>query len=104
MGHIRAGRMEEATRGSGEWAFVDPGFSSDAKSCGLVGEGGTPSQLTFAQLKAELVALVKTRGRPLNLVLEASVICRIRTERESGRSVHRTAQQTVTLLVCRPRL
>jgi hypothetical protein len=71
MSRIRAGQIAEADLSSGAWAFVDPGFSRNAKSCGLVDADGEPSRLTFAQLEAELVALVRRAGGPLNLVIEA---------------------------------
>lgn len=68
---IRAGLVTEATPESGEWAFVDPGFSSKARSCGLLGSSGEPSRLTFAQLQAALVSLVRLEGQALNLAIEA---------------------------------
>jgi len=71
MSHIRAGRVEEAIHSSGEWAFIDPGFSRNAKSCGFLVEDGHPVPLTFADLQARLIALASVDGHPLNLVLEA---------------------------------
>jgi hypothetical protein len=71
MSRIRAGQIAEARLSSGAWAFIDPGFARDAKSCGLVDADGEPSRLTFAQLEAELVALVRKPGGPLNLLIEA---------------------------------
>ena len=71
MSPIRAARTEDATRSSGEWVFVDPGFSRNSKSCGLLAGDGEPSQLTFAQLQRSLVALATSGGGPLNVVIEA---------------------------------
>lgn len=68
---VRAGHITEATPESGEWVFVDPGFSSKAKSCGLLTPNSEPIQITFAQLQAELVSLVTTGEQPLNLAIEA---------------------------------
>jgi hypothetical protein len=71
MTTIRAGQVKEAVPSSGEWLFVDIGFSSRSKSCGLLGEQGDPHDVTFAQARSYLSDLANTQGRPLNLVLEA---------------------------------
>jgi hypothetical protein len=71
MSVIRSGLIEEAVRSSGEWIFVDVGFSSKAKSCCYLKDEGDPTLLTFGDMKENLTSLAKTRGRPLNLVLEA---------------------------------
>ena len=85
---VRAGRIEEATRSSGEWVFVDVGFSSKSKSCGLLSELGDPMNLTFAQLQSRLVTLVKAPGRPLNIVLEAPLsVAFNKSGNPAGRSI-----------------
>ena len=71
MEEIRAGQINEADRLSGEWLFVDIGFSSKARSCGLLGEQGQPLEFTFSQIQAHLVEKSEIAGRPLNIVLEA---------------------------------
>lgn len=68
---IRAGTIEECHPSAGDWAFVDPGFSAKAKSCGLLVQSGQPELLTFGELSARLAALVATGDVPLNLVIEA---------------------------------
>lgn len=71
MTAIRAGRIEEAVRSSGEWIFVDVGFSSGAKSCGLLEGDGKPTALTFRDMQARLLSLASSEGHPLNMVIEA---------------------------------
>jgi hypothetical protein len=70
---IRAGRAYfEINRGSGDWLFVDIGFSKSDRTCGVLRPDGTSDVVTFGCLKK----LVKGEARchvskPLNLVLEA---------------------------------
>jgi len=72
---IRAGLISEVRRASGEWIFVDVGFAQDTrKSCGLLeslDRAATPALLTFADLKARLVKIVRAGDTPVNLVIEA---------------------------------
>lgn len=68
---LRAGRVDEIQRGSGEWLFVDLGFSRDAASCGLLHDDGTPEQLTFGAALQRVVGATSRPGGPLNLVIEA---------------------------------
>ena len=39
---IRAGTMDELERDSGDWLFVDIGFSSKKETCGILKHGGNP--------------------------------------------------------------
>lgn len=71
MTSIRAGRIEEAVPSSGEWLFVDLGFSSKSRTCGGLGEQGFSQEMTFTQAMSAISDLAKLHGRPLNLVLEA---------------------------------
>ena len=71
MTYIRAGRTNEATPDSGEWVFVDVGFSKESSSCGVLSGEGDPEQLTFSETKNHLVERATASTEPLNLVLEA---------------------------------
>lgn len=68
---IRAGRLDDLRQDSGLWVFVDIGFSREGKTGGLLVHDGVPRELTFAQLRSELVALATSGPTPMNLVLEA---------------------------------
>ena len=69
---IRAGTVNEIDRHNGEWLFVDLGFSSKTKSCGVLKGEGQPYNVTFG----ELARLAKHEAQmnvpsPLNLMIEA---------------------------------
>jgi hypothetical protein len=71
MSNIRAGTVAEANRLSGEWVFVDLGFASKKRTCGLLVGAGDSQELTFAQLVAKITSISGASKAPLNLVLEA---------------------------------
>ena len=71
MSNIRAARMEEAVRASGDWYFVDIGFSRSSKTCGLLEGDGEPQLLTFAALQSRMIAIAGTVSPPANIVIEA---------------------------------
>jgi len=88
MTNIRAGQTDEATCSTGEWLFVDVGFSSKSRSCALLSGEGEPIELTFSQTKAHLVELAAASTRPLNIVLEAPLsVAFAQTGNPVGRSV-----------------
>lgn len=88
MKEIRAGRIGEATRSSGDWLFVDVGFASRSRSCGLLSGEGEPIELTFSQAKAHLVDQAALAGPPLNIVLEAPLsVAFAPTGNPAGRSI-----------------
>lgn len=68
---LHAGRVEDIHEQSGQWAFVDIGFSRIGKTGGLLVHDGEPDALTFNDLRNALVSLGRQRSGPLNLVLEA---------------------------------
>jgi hypothetical protein len=87
---IRAGLPNEATPHSGDWAFVDPGFASRSRSCGLLLSTGTPVNLTFGELRDRLQAIVCKDGEPLNLVLEAPLsVAFAQSGNPTGRAIER---------------
>ncbi|MEO8048483.1 MAG: hypothetical protein ABI684_14465 [Nitrospirota bacterium] len=71
MSTIRAATLAEITRASAEWVFVDLGFASEDKSCGLLVGDGEARALSFSQLQAEIASICNTSLAPLNLLLEA---------------------------------
>jgi hypothetical protein len=94
MSKIRAGLMSEATPQSGDWVFVDPGFSARSRSCGLLEPGGLPELLTFGDLKSRLVAIGCVKSVPLNLVLEAPLSVSFGPDGPAGRSIERRNGQS----------
>lgn len=92
---IRAGLPSEANRDSGEWIFIDLGFAQAAKSCGLLVGDGKPKEVSFSQLKVEILDIVATEGKPLNLLIEAPLSVTFNTKgNPTGRSIERRGSQT----------
>lgn len=89
MIQIRAGRVEEVTHSSGEWLFIDVGFSSVKKTCGVLSGDGDPKLLKFSEVKDCLLARARVVDRPLNLVLEAPLSVAWRGGDPIGRAVER---------------
>jgi hypothetical protein len=53
------------------WVFVDLGFAQADKSCGLLAGDGKPKEISFSQLRTEVMEIVAACGKPLNLLIEA---------------------------------
>lgn len=69
---IRAGYVSEISKESGDWLFVDVGFASKRKSCGILKNDGQPVNLTFrAMVECVVNEAQSVTDRPLNLLLEA---------------------------------
>jgi hypothetical protein len=67
---ISAGTTAQVEWGDGNWIFLDIGFSSKKKSCGLLVRDGKPRCLTFAAATAEITKEI-ARTAASNLVIEA---------------------------------
>ena len=92
---IRAGRPDESIQNSGEWVFVDLGFAQAAKSCGLLIGSGEPKEMTFSQLRAEVLKIIASCKKPLNLLIEAPLSVAFNAKgNPTGRSVERRPKQT----------
>lgn len=92
---IRAGLPSESNRDSGEWVFIDLGFAQAAKSCGLLVGDGKPKEISFSQLKVEILDIVAAEGKPLNLLIEAPLSVAFNTKgNPTGRSIERRGSQT----------
>jgi len=68
---LRAGTVGEVCESSGEWFFVDLGFSSERPTCGLLVGDGEPQEITFADMRARVSNACRVTGGPLNLLIEA---------------------------------
>lgn len=90
---IRSGTAEEIRPDSGEWLFIDVGFSSKGRSCGvLCGERAV--KLTFAETCNRLVAAGTQVGGRLNLLIEAPLSVAFSfAGNPVGRSVERVGSQ-----------
>ena len=68
---IVAGTVDEAVRESGDWVFVDLGFSAQSKSCCIAFGDAEPFHLTYGELGSRLECLTTAGAGPVNLLLEA---------------------------------
>ena len=68
---ICAGTIDDLDPESGDWLFVDIGFSSTDKSCGVLKNEEEPKTMKFGCLVNFVVKEVQAPGQTLNLVLEA---------------------------------
>lgn len=99
---IRSGTMNELKTPSGDWCFVDVGFSSDKKTCGyLLATVGAEErsqgarEVTYAVLGDVIAALLGEPRGPLHLVLEAPISAAFtRDGNPLGRSIEKRGQQT----------
>ena len=69
---ICAGHVADINRDSGQWLFVDIGFSSTQPSCGVLHGAGEPAVVTFGELVTLATEEMQCDGpHPLNLLIEA---------------------------------
>lgn len=77
--NLLAGTIQQLREHSGDWVFVDLGFSAKGRTCGFLhvpsnasSEADTSAtEMQYGDMKKALVDLVKCGGQPLHIVLEA---------------------------------
>src|SRR3989344_5232036 len=90
-----AATMEHLGKASGDWAFVDIGFSRESPTCGLLINDDDPKELQFFELQQSIARLASESSRPLNLVLEAPLSCAFTAAGNPvGRSMEKKDQKT----------
>jgi hypothetical protein len=84
---IHAGSAAQVQWGDEDWIFLDIGFSSKDRSCGLLVGGGSPECVTFADAKVKIIQET-TKATALNLVIEAPLsVCFNRFGNPTGRKI-----------------
>ena len=68
---IRAGCVDDIHKDSGNWLFIDIGFSSNKKSCGFLKGKGCPEPITFGDLVKQVVEETQKETDVLNMLIEA---------------------------------
>ena len=68
---IVPGTVDLAHRDSGEWIFVDIGFSRASRSCGIAIGDSEPQAVCFGELVPRAAAELNKGLCPLNLLIEA---------------------------------
>ncbi len=71
MFKIRAGTVDEIKKDSGDWLFVDVGFSSKDETCGVLKNSEGPCDVKFGYLVKYVIKEAQISGKPLNLLIEA---------------------------------
>lgn len=92
---IRSGTIKEAVRTSGEWLFIDIGFSSSKSTCGYAFQNEEAQEITFAKLKSVVCGKLVTSNQPLNLVIEAPLSVAFNPDGNPiGRAIEKQGKKT----------
>jgi hypothetical protein len=92
---IRSGRLDELDPQSGDWLFIDLGFSSKERTCGIAHGEGTPQCVTFGDLRRQVFQIAAAVRVPLNLLIEAPLSVAFNADgNPTGRSIEREGSQT----------
>ena len=110
---IRAGTVGQINQESGDWLFVDMGFSSKRRTCGVLKHDGNPCTMTFGSLVNYVIEEAQTPGRPLNLLVEAPLSATFNengnptgrfVDEQDGKSRYWYTQPATSMMVATSRL
>jgi hypothetical protein len=83
---IGAGSRDQIKWGDGNWVFLDIGFSSSERSCGLLIGGAEPQAVRFGEAEQKIIGHIRAGKRPTNLVIEAPLsVCFNKCGNPTGR-------------------
>lgn len=68
---IVPGVRSQARRDSGQWVFVDIGFSGHSKTCGIAIGDSQPRDVHYSDLASSIARELEAGASPLNLLIEA---------------------------------
>ena len=92
---IVPGTRDTASRDSGEWVFVDIGFSKDSKSCGIAVGDSDPCDIRYDDLGLRIADESKKSSPPLNLLIEAPLSVAFNAYRNpTGRKIEKRGGNT----------
>ena len=94
---IVAGTVEDAVRDSGDWVFLDLGFSAKSRSCGIAVGDERPCQVSYGELGHRLLALTRRATRPVNLLIEAPLSVAFTKDKDgnpTGRQIEKRGGDT----------
>ena len=90
---ISAGTGEQIRWGRGNWIFLDIGFSTTERSCGLLIGDGEPEPLRFSEAQIEVKHAVST-FKTANIVIEAPLsVCFDASGNPIGRSIEKEGKR-----------
>jgi hypothetical protein len=91
---IIPGTKSDVVWGSGSWAFLDIGFSSSDRTCGLVIGEEDPLAMTFGETRQKLLEWLEGCKFIANLVIEAPLsVCFDARGNPRGRTIERSGAQ-----------
>lgn len=87
---IVAGVRDQARRDSGQWVFVDIGFSADKRSCGIAIGDSQPRNVHYGDLAPCIARELESETAPLNLLVEAPLSVAFNADgNPTGRSIEK---------------
>ena len=92
---ILPGTRDAASRDSGEWVFVDIGFSQARESCGIAIGDSEPFNITYHDLTRRVVCMLDKGSSPLNLLIEAPLsVAFTKDGNPTGRTIEKRDKRT----------
>lgn len=93
---ICAGKTSEIRANSGEWIYLDIGFSRDLRTCGLAFNNDEPECVLFSVAKQKITDFIRDAGRKVcNLLIEAPLsVAFDRHGNPVGRSIEKNGRKT----------
>ncbi len=92
---IRAGTINEVTPDSGNWVYIDIGFSNKSKSCGLLFGNNEPEELLFNEAVKKICDYIVRSSSPINLVIEAPLSVSFDSKgNPKGRKIEKQKEKT----------
>ena len=85
----------DATPNSGEWVFVDIGFSRNSRSCGFAVGDSEPQEVVFGSLAPQILSVIGKGRGPLNLLIEAPLSVAFNAKgNPTGRRIEKRGSRT----------
>jgi hypothetical protein len=85
---IQAGHKAQVQWGDGNWIFLDIGFASTKKTCGLIFGNAKPECVRFGDAKRQIVTQISKSDSTVNLVIEAPLsVCFDQRGNPKGRAI-----------------
>ena len=92
---IVPGVREQARRDSGQWVFVDIGFSGSSKSCGIAIGDSQPRDLRYSDMVSRIARELEAGASPVNLLIEAPLSVAFNASgNPTGRTIEKKGRQT----------
>lgn len=92
---IHAGKVTDVFLSSGNWVFLDIGFSNKRESCGLLFHDEEPAVFQFGKVSNKILEFAAKAAGPVNLAIEAPLsVAFNKLGNPVGRSMERLGAKT----------